>query len=239
MKIAVISDIHGNLYALQAVLSDIILNKVDMVYCAGDVVGYAPFPNEVIDLIRLNNIPSVLGNYDDTIANNRLVCGCDYKNEKAQALGEISIAWTRDHVTEVSKEYLRSLPSEIRFAAGQYEAVIVHGSPRRLNEYLHRDTPREYLLQLLNDSACDILLCGHTHIPYHLSPGPGKHVVNAGSAGKPKHGDPSATYVILNFTGGLTVSIRKVSYDVEAAARSLVVSGLPVEYADMLRQGTG
>lgn len=107
MKIAVISDIHGNLHALQAVLSDIMANEVDMVYCAGDLVGYAPFPNEVINLIRLNGIPSVLGNYDDTIANNRLVCGCDYKNEKAQALGEISIAWTKAHVTEENADMLR------------------------------------------------------------------------------------------------------------------------------------
>lgn len=239
MKIAVISDIHGNIFALEAVLKDIEGRKVDMTYCAGDLVGYAPYPNEVIGLMKENKIPAVMGNYDDAIGNQRFVCGCDYKNEQAQALGESSIAWTREHVTEENKEFLRNLPADIRFRAGTFEVMMVHGSPRRLNEYLHEDVRPEHLIEILNECACDVLICGHTHIPYHKVVGPGRHVVNAGSVGKPKHGDPSATYVIIEFEETVEVCIQKVAYDVERAARAVEASGLPEEFAGMLRKGTG
>jgi len=121
LKIAVISDIHGNIVALQAVLKDISKRKVDMTYCAGDLVGYAPFPNEVIDLLKENKIPVIMGNYDDAIGNQLFVCGCDYKDEQARALGEKSMTWTKEHVTEENKEYLRNLPVEVCFRAGGFE----------------------------------------------------------------------------------------------------------------------
>lgn len=239
MKIAVISDIHANIHALRAVLADLEQKAVDQICCAGDLVGYAPFPNEVIALLRARGIPTVMGNYDDTIGHRRLVCGCDYIDGKAQALGQRSIAWTGENVTEENREFLRALPAEIRFTAGSFKVLTVHGSPRRLNEYLHRDTPPEYLQQLLDEAGADVLVCGHTHVPYHIVTGRGKHVVNAGSVGKPKHGDALATYVILDLGESVEVSIQKTFYDVESAARAVEEAGLPGEFADMLRRGAG
>jgi len=164
-KIAVISDIHANIEALQAVLQDIDTQNVNQIYCAGDLVGYAPFPNEVIDLIRRRRISTVMGNYDDGVGHMRFICGCDYKDEKARALGEQSIKWTKEHTTEANKEFLRSLPAEIRFNVGDKKVLLVHGSPHRLNEYIYEDTPADYMLELVEKGNTDILVCGHTHKP--------------------------------------------------------------------------
>lgn len=238
MRIAVVSDIHGNILALQAVMKHISKRKVEMIYCAGDLVGYAPFPNEVINFFKDYQIPVTLGNYDDAIGNQRIVCGCVYKDERAQVLGEKSIIWTKEHLTEENKEYLRNLPAEIRFLAGKFEVVIVHGSPLKLNEYLYESAGQDYLLELLNLSRCDVLICGHTHIPYHKVLRPGKYVINAGSVGKPKHGDPLAAYVIIDFGETVEVRIQKVAYAVESMAKAVELSGLPNEFAGMLRTGS-
>ncbi|HZK84350.1 MAG TPA: metallophosphoesterase family protein [Desulfosporosinus sp.] len=103
MKVAIISDIHANVIALKAVLKDIEEQQVDSIYCVGDLVGYAPFPNEVIDLIKEKNISTVMGNYDDGIGYQRFICGCDYKTAEAEALGHESIVWTKQHTSEESK----------------------------------------------------------------------------------------------------------------------------------------
>jgi putative phosphoesterase len=208
MKIAVISDIHSNILALEAVLKDIERQQVDQVYCAGDLVGYAPFPNDVIELIRQKQIPTVMGNYDDGIGFMRFICGCDYKDEKAQALGEKSIVWTKAHTTEENKDFLRNLPSEIRFTVDGKKVLLVHGSPNRLNEYITENIPRDYALDLIELNEADILICGHTHIPFKMVL-KDKLLINVGSVGKPKHGEPSARYSTVDFGADIEVEFHK------------------------------
>ena len=237
MKIAVISDLHSNIEALKAVLNDIDEKLVDMIVCAGDLVGYLPFPNEVIDLVRRRNITCVMGNYDDAIGNTRLVCGCEYKNEKARLTGERSLAWTRDCVTEENKSFLRGLPREINLTINNCRVKIVHGSPNHLNEYLTEDTSEAYLKELLAQTHTDVLICGHTHIPYHKNFENDKHVINAGSVGKPKHGDPQAVYTVIDIDEVIDVKFYKVQYDFESAARAIISAGLPEEFAAEIRTG--
>ncbi len=239
MKIAVISDIHSNIGALEAVLEDIEKRRPESIICAGDLVGYAPFPNKVIELLKKRQIPCVMGNYDDAVGNERLICGCDFKDEKAQELGERSIAWTRENVHEGNKEFLRNLPGEFHFRMGKYNVKIVHGSPHRLNEYLCEDIADDYLKELLTESNSDVLICGHTHIPYYKKLDDDKHVINAGSVGKPKHGDPHAVYVMIEISKTVQVDFRKVQYDYESVARAIEASGLPREFAVKLRTGQG
>jgi len=237
VKIAAISDIHGNLYAFEAVLKDIQSKGISNVYCAGDLVGYGPRPNEVIGLIKENSIPTAMGNYDDAVANQRLVCGCDYKDEKSLRLGEASLAWTRDHTPEAGKDWLRELPGEIRFSAGGIKALLVHGSPRAINEYLHPETPADYLEGLLAECGADLLICGHTHRPYvkRLSNG---WLINCGSAGRPLHGSPNATYAVLEIRGGeVWAEIVEVPYNYEDTAVEIEESGLPREFAQIIRTG--
>jgi len=238
VKIAIFADVHSNIYALEAVLKDVETRKVDSVIAAGDLVGYAPFPNEAIGLIKSRDIPCVQGNYDDSIGFSRLACGCDYKSEVAQRLGEQSIAWTKANTSELSKEFLRRLPKEIRLTAGGYQVLVVHGSPRELNEYLYADLDESYVLELLQESSTDILVCGHTHLPYHRQ-FKAKHIINVGSIGKPKHGNPNAVYAIINIGKQAAVEFIEVSYDYEKIAQAIEQSELPNEFAELLREGTG
>lgn len=236
MKIAFISDLHANLYALEAVLADIHARGAEEILCAGDLVGYGPHPNEVVERIRTLGITTVQGNYDDAVANARLVCGCDYPDERSMAVGMASLAWTRERLNKDNQAYLGQLPFSYRLPAGNFDVLLVHGSPRRLNEYLYEDVPAEQLREIVRQADAGVLVCGHTHRPYHRF-FDGRHLVNAGSVGQPRDGDPRASYVLAEFNVRLRVEVIRVPYDVEATARELVRVGLPQALADGLRRG--
>jgi putative phosphoesterase len=239
MKLAVFSDIHGNIQGLQAVLKDIEARGADIVWCGGDLVGYGANPGEVIEEIRRRGIPTIMGNYDDGIGYFRIACGCDYPNEEAMERGQRSIVWTKAHTTDAQKAFLRNLPYRLQREIEGHQVALVHGSPDRLNEYLFEHVPDEVFLKHLETTRADILLFGHTHKPFHKVIG-GKHLINTGSAGKPKHGNPNATYVMLEITpGNVDVQIIEVPYDYEAAARAIEATDLPHEFAQMLREGRG
>lgn len=239
VRLAVFSDVHGNIQGLEAVLQDIEKRGADVVWCGGDLVGYGANPGEVIEAVRRRGIPTVMGNYDDGIGYARMACGCDYPTAAAMERGLRSIAWTRANTTEPQKAYLRNLPYMLQREFAGHRVALVHASPARLNEYLFAEVADDVFRQHLSAAAADVLVFGHTHIPYHKVLD-GKHLVNAGSAGKPKHGNPYATYVMLDLAPGrVTVEIIEVPYDCEAAARAIEATGLPSEFASMLREGRG
>lgn len=240
MRVAIFSDIHGNLPALEAVLSDIEADaEIERVYCLGDLVGYAPFPNEVIERIQAAGIPTLMGNYDDGTGFDRDDCGCAYKVPEDRARGDQSFAWTKAHVTGENKAFLRTLHPEVRFTLGDRRILLVHGSPRRINEYLYEDRPRASFQRLAASSGADVIVFGHTHLPYT------KLVdnvlfVNVGSVGKPKDGDPRACYAVLTEREGkLDVTFRRVPYDIARVAVAIRQSSLPDEFATMLEEGRG
>ncbi len=238
MNYAIFSDVHGNLPALEAVLSDIEGQGVDKILHCGDLVGYGPYPNEVINLIRTKGIAGVMGNYDEGVGFERDDCGCAYIDETQRLLGHRSLDWTKTHITRENKEFLRTLPRELRFSQGAFKILLTHGSPRRINEYLYEDRPVKTFNRLLQAGGCNLLVCGHTHLPYHKVIGD-KHVVNVGSLGKPKDGDPRAAYALLTLAKDLSVGFRRVQYDVERMASAIEASELPHEYSEMIRRGTG
>lgn len=239
-QITIFGDIHANLPALEAVFTDMAARQLDNLYCLGDLVGYGTFPNEVIDAIRERDIPTITGNYDQGVGQDSDDCGCAYRTPEAQALGVRSIAWSNAHTTAENKTYLRQLVDKIPLQLGDLKVLLVHGSPRKVNEYLYEDRPEASLERLLDLVEADVLVCGHTHLPYHRVLGSGRHVINAGSVGKPKDGDPRAGYVVLAVDGrDLTVQFIRVPYDVEAAASAIEASDMPHEYAEMLRSGKG
>lgn len=236
----IFGDIHGNIAALEAVMADIDERGLQNLYCLGDLVGYGTFPNEVVELIRARNIPTIMGNYDQGVGNDSDDCGCAYRSPEAQALGERSIAWSNAHTTADNKAYLRELPASIPLTLGDLRVLLVHGSPRKINEYLYEDRPESSFERLLDQYNADVIVCGHTHLPYHKVLPSGRHIVNAGSVGKPKDGNPQAGYIVLNAEGAnLSVDFIRVPYDVERIARAIEQTDMPDEFAEMLRTATG
>lgn len=236
MRLAVFSDVHGNHLALEAVLKDIRARDVDQVFCLGDLVGYAPFPDKVIEIIRNEKIPTVLGNYDEGVGFNRLLCGCDFPDESARLEGEKSLAWTKFHTTEENKEFLRSLPRELWIENNGWKVQMVHGSPRALNEYLYEDTPDAVLKEIFDLTSANILLVGHTHKPFHRT-FMGRHLINVGSVGRPKHGDPCALYCHLNLGRQLDVEFVRVPYKKDEVAQAILAEGLPPSFAKLILTG--
>ena len=239
-RVTIFGDVHANLPALEAVLADMEANDLSPLYCLGDLVGYGTFPNEVIETIRERNIPTLMGNYDQGVGNDSDDCGCAYTSPVAEALGKRSIAWTNKNTSADNKLFLRELPAQFPLQLGELRVRLVHGSPRKINEYLFADRPDATLERLLDMAEAGVLVCGHTHIPYHRILPSGRHVVNAGSVGKPKDENPQACYVVLEANNrDPIVTFKRVAYDVERAAQAIEARDMPSEYAQMLRTGTG
>jgi putative phosphoesterase len=230
MRIAIFSDVHGNIHALDAVLADLDAQQPERVYCLGDLVGYGAFPNEVVDRIRARAIPTIIGNYDDGVGSERDECGCAYKEETDRELGQRSLEWTKAHTTAENKTFLRGLLPQVRFEADGKRVLLVHGSPRKINEYLFEDRPLPSFERLAQSSDADVIMFGHTHVPYTKSAG-GALFVNVGSVGKPKDGDPRACYVLLDLKSTTQVTFRRIKYDMVAAASAIRATELPHKFA--------
>lgn len=256
MRIALFSDIHANLPALEACLKSIEEQKPDAVYCLGDLVGYNIWPNEVINKIRRRGIPTIAGNYDQGIGLASDECGCAYKTDIEKDMGKISISYTNSIVKDEERNYLRTLPAHIKIAFqlknDKLNLLLVHGSPRKINEYLFEDRDEKSLLRIMEGADADIMCFGHTHKPYYriLPTEPGenphyRHAINIGSVGKPKDGNPQGCYVMLTINSDSSITNKEAvqvefirfDYDVEKAAKAVEESPLPNEYAAMLRKG--
>jgi putative phosphoesterase len=233
-RVAVITDVHANLPALRAALARIDELGIANVYCGGDLVGYGPQPNEVCALIAERAIPTIYGNYDYAIARDLEDCGCAYITQHDRELGEQSVAWTLEHTDQASKDFMRELPFDLRFVVGDRSVHLVHGSPRKVNEYLFEDKPPSLYERLARAEESNVLVFGHTHKPWVHDYGE-VLFVNCGSIGKPKDGDPRGAFAILEpADDGTEVTIERVEYDAEAVAAQVRKAGLPSEYADKL-----
>jgi putative phosphoesterase len=234
-RVAVITDIHGNFPALEASLAAIDAVGVEAIYCGGDLVGYGPHPNEVCALIEDREIPTIYGNYDYAIGRELDDCGCAYVTEHDRELGKRSVAWTLENTDQRSKDFMRGLPFDLHFALGGRAVHLVHGSPRKVNEYLFEEKPASLYERLAAAETDEVLAFGHTHKPWMHTYG-GVLFVNCGSVGKPKDGDPRAAFAVfeLDAAGMVQVSIERVPYDAEAVAREVEAAGLPGEYAEKL-----
>jgi putative phosphoesterase len=233
-RVAVITDVHGNLAALEATLDWIDAAGIDRIFCGGDLVGYGAHPNEVCALLEARAIPTIYGNYDYAIARDLDDCGCAYVTEHDRELGQQSVAWTLAHTEQPAKDFMRGLPFDLHFEVAATPVHLVHGSPRKVNEYLFEDKPASLYERLAAAEQDRALVFGHTHKPWVREHG-GVLFVNCGSVGKPKDGDPRAAFAVLQDAGvGLEVTIERVEYDAAGAARDVAAAGLPSEYADKL-----
>jgi len=232
--VAVITDIHGNLAALEAALQRIDDLAIERIYCGGDLVGYGPHPNEVCALIQGREIPTIYGNYDYAVGRDLTDCGCAYVDQHDRELGQQSVEWTLAHTSADAKVFMRNLPFDMRFTLGDARVHLVHGSPRKVNEYLFEDKPARLYERLARAEDAGTLAFGHTHKPWIHEYG-GVLFVNCGSVGKPKDGDPRGAFAVLEADRDrISAHIERFNYDADAVAREVAASGLPVEYADKL-----
>ncbi len=239
-QITIFGDIHGNLPALEAAWAEMDRRGLERRFCLGDLVGYGVQPDEVVRFIRDFDVPTLMGNYDEGVGQNSADCGCAYRTPEARALGERSIAWSNAHVSESNKAYLRNLPMTMTLMMDKVRVTLVHGSPRRINEYLYEDRPQSSIERLFNMVDAGVIVCGHTHKPYDRALPDSRRLINAGSVGKPKDHDPRAGFVILTVDGkDIQSEFVRVVYDVEKAAQAIEATEMPDEFAVMLREGIG
>lgn len=220
MKVAILADIHANLPALESVLGEV----GDMPkFCCGDLVGYNPFPNEVIDLVMEKNIVSILGNHDHAV----LSGDTPWFNSTAKK----AIEWTEEELTRENFNFLKQLPRVY-----ENELYMTHGSPREvLEEYVYESDPWYVFKDFFNYTKSDIIVLGHTHVPFvkRISE---KLIFNPGSVGQPRDFDNRASYAILDLkTQG--VEIKRADYDIERTAESITKKGLPGRLASRLFSG--
>lgn len=256
MTIALFSDIHANLPALQAFFQDVDQRNPDYIYCLGDLVGYNIWPNEIVNEIRKRKIPTIAGNYDFGIGRMSNECGCAYKSDQEKNNGNVSISFTNSIMQPDERAYLRTLPAhlkiEFQLNEDKLNLLLVHGSPRKINEYLFEDREEKSMLRIMEQADADILCFGHTHKPYHRILNSGvdgvnhfRHAINIGSVGKPKDGNPQGGYVIITINENssildkesIAVDFIRFDYDVETAAKAVEQSPLPNDYAASLRNG--
>jgi predicted phosphodiesterase len=245
VRYALLSDIHANRPALEATLSEIDRQEVDAIYHLGDLVGYAPWADEVVSLIQERRIPGVAGNYDSTVATDYKHCGCKYEDPRQEELSHVSYDWTRRHIAPATKAFLGELPFrlDLRPAGGHISrptVVLVHGTPTLNTLYWTEDRSEDFSLKMAQHAgmvAGDVIAFGHTHIPWYREIG-GIHFVNTGSVGRPKDGNPRSSYVLLTLEGGkVETEIVRVPYDLARATAGIRSSGLPGEFAEALLTG--
>ena len=231
MKIAAISDIHGNIYSLMKVLEDIDEQKVDLVVCLGDLVGYGPHPNEVIALIKRRDIPCIKGNYDASVVDGGFTFIRD------TSINSFSLPWAVEEVRASNKYYLSQLPTKLDYDINGVKVIFTHGSPYKINEYLFEDG--ENTKKLMEEISEDVLICAHTHIPSYKKFG-NKVFINVGSVGKPKIGRPNATYALIEIKEDKTIDVkfRELGYEYKRIVKDAQMLQFPSQLVASYENGT-
>lgn len=224
MRLAVISDIHSNLHALNAVIEAIQGTEVDLVVCAGDIVGYGAFPNECCRILKNLSNHVVFGNHDIAA----LTEDTTWMNPDAAK----AALWTARNLSTRSRHYLESLKIETSLESDKMKTRIFHGSPRSVAEYVYEEDAGE---GMLDAEEVDLLVLGHTHVPFVKSFGD-RLIVNPGSVGQPRDHDSRASWALID-TKSKTCSIQRVSYDIGSAAEAIDAAGLPGFLAARLFSG--
>ncbi len=236
MTIAIVSDIHANLEALQCVLEYLKENEVDKIYCLGDVIGYGPNPNECIDLVRENCETILMGNHDYAAIG---IGDIQNFNEYAK----LATFWTREKLTATNIEFVKSWP----FTYDLDNSFLVHASPKNPSnwDYVLSVTNAQKHLKTFEQKICFI---GHSHVPVIFSKSNyyrqtkfvfkknQKYLVNVGSVGQPRDGDPRSCFVIYDDENN-TIEYVRLDYEIQKTYNKIIKAGLPVFLAERLLKG--
>jgi putative phosphoesterase len=247
LKIAIFSDIHANLPALKAVLDDISSQQADQVYCLGDLVDFAPWPNEVINLIRENKISTIMGNHDERIAFDLPLITLKKHSHDETAAREQAIDFTRRTISKENKLFISLLPRHIKlsflFNSLPFNILLVHGSSRSIDEYLYEDHDQGELIRMMEEAEADVMVGGHTHLSYirNLAGTNARTMINCGSVGRTKERNGEACYLMITLdseTKASTINyeLRKLPYDIQKTIQGIKSSRVPDFYADFLEK---
>ncbi|HEV8701433.1 MAG TPA: YfcE family phosphodiesterase [Candidatus Polarisedimenticolia bacterium] len=220
MKLIALGDIHGNLPALEVVLRECRAEGYDLIVHTGDLVGFAPFPNETVELVRVEKIEGVRGNLDESVSAGAEDFGGHGEDARTRRLENLAYAWTLERTERRARAFLADLPFEQRHEPAGRRTVVVHANPIDLSACMWEDRDPDYFREMGEAADADVLVFGHTHRPYHRIVD-GRHFVNAGSVGYPKADDPRTGYVVINVNGSVEVQYRRFPYDVERLIRAM------------------
>jgi Calcineurin-like phosphoesterase superfamily domain len=242
-RIAVFGGVYNNRFGLAALLEDAARRGAEAVYCLGDLGGFGPEPEEVWPLLLQGDVRAIQGNYEESLASGREDCNCGYTDPRDNHFAGLSYGYTARGCSPGFKAWMGSLPRRRRVRVGGRELLLVHGSPRRINEFLFRSTsPVPFLEVLLDQNGCDGILCTHTGLHWHRRLPSGRDVVNAGVIGRPANdGDTRVRYALLEAreesAGGLSVELVPLAYDHQALAGAMRREALPEEFVETILTG--
>jgi predicted phosphodiesterase len=237
-RLAFIGGIYSNYWALRATLDDIARRGVDAVYFLGDLGAFGPHPDRIPGL--LVGIPGIQGNYEESLSSGASDCHCGYTDPRDNHYAQISYDYTFANTSDAHKRWMGTLPREIRFTAGDLRFLLVHGSPRKINEFLWRSTsPEPFLEKLCRDHDADVIVCTHTGLHWHRPLADGRHVINAGVIGRPANdGRTNVWYTLVEVEkSALRVDFVPIIYDHHRLAHEMRTESLPEEFIETILTG--
>jgi len=239
-RIAVFGGVYNNHLALAALLEDAARRGAEAIYCLGDLGGFGPNPEKIWPLLVDGDVRVIQGNYEQSLASGREDCNCGYTDPRDNRFAELSYRYTNENCSPAFKQWMGELPLRRRVRLGEHQLLLVHGSPRRVNEFLFASTaPVSFLETLLDQERCDALLCTHTGLHWHRRLPSGRDAINVGVIGRPANdGSSEVWYSLLEINGGsLDVEIVPLSYDHHALAAEMRQEAMPEEFIDTILTG--
>lgn len=238
MKIAFIGGVYSNYHALVAALNTIAAHSVDATYFLGDLGAFGPHPNRVPELLRERGIAGIQGNYEESLSTRASDCHCGYTDPRDNHFAQISYDYTFANTSDAHKDWMGTLPRELRFVAGGKRFLLVHGSPRKINEFLWRSTsPDPFLAKLCGDHDADVIVCTHTGLHWRRALSGGRHVINAGVIGRPANDGRTNVWITIVDAETMNVEFVPIAYDHEALAAEMRAERLPEEFVETIVSG--
>jgi len=239
IRIAFFGGVYSNHLALGAALAGARRKGVDAIHALGDFGAFGPHPDRTVEILRSSPIETIQGNYEEALSSGADDCRCGYTDPRDNAFAALSYAYTAAKTSPEHKRWMGTLPRERRLEAEGRRVLLVHGSPRRINEFLWESTsPTVFLEKLLTDFDADVMICTHTGLPWRRRLPSGRLVVNCGALGRPPNdGRPEVRYAVVTFGRDVDVEFVPVPYYHEGLAREMEEERLPPEFIETIRTG--